>query len=486
MRLLFLDLDTLRADHLGCYGYSRDTSPNIDRIAAEGVRFGNYYCSDAPCLPSRAALMTGRFGMHTGIVGHGGTAADLRLEGESRSFIDRCGTANLPFLFRKACMRTASISPFSERHSAWWFNAGFNEVYNTGKRGMESAEEVTPTALDWIERNAETDNWFLHLNYWDPHTPYRAPLEFGNPFENDPLPEWLTEEVLAEHRRQASPHGAQELAMYDNRERPEYPRYPGEIKDMADLRRFMDGYDCGIRYMDTHLGQVFDALERHGVMEDLALIITADHGENMGELALYGEHGTADHPTCRLPMIVRWPGKTRPRAASGLYYHLDLAPTVADLLGIDPHPSWDGVSYAPVLTEGKDCGRSELILSQGAHVCQRSVRFGQWLHVRTYHDGYHLFPEEMLFDLEHDPHEQHNLADQHREVCKDAAYRLTQWHEGMMQSMPGREDPLWTVMREGGPYHARGFLRKYCERLESTGRGDSIPELKRRHPREFQ
>ena len=81
MRLLFIDIDTLRPDHLGCYGYERNTSPNIDLIAEESMRFDNYYCSDAPCLPSRAALVTGQFGIHNGVVGHGGTAADLRLLG---------------------------------------------------------------------------------------------------------------------------------------------------------------------------------------------------------------------------------------------------------------------------------------------------------------------------------------------------------------------------------------------------------------------
>ena len=74
--LLIVLMDTLRPDHLGCYGYHRNTSPNIDRIAAQGVRFDNYYCSDAPCLPSRTALMSGRFGIHTGVVGHGGTAGE--------------------------------------------------------------------------------------------------------------------------------------------------------------------------------------------------------------------------------------------------------------------------------------------------------------------------------------------------------------------------------------------------------------------------
>ena len=74
MRIVFFDLDTLRPDHLGCYGYFRNTSPNIDSIAREGVRFDRYYCSDAPCLPSRSALQSGLFGIHNGAVGHGGTA----------------------------------------------------------------------------------------------------------------------------------------------------------------------------------------------------------------------------------------------------------------------------------------------------------------------------------------------------------------------------------------------------------------------------
>ena len=79
MRILMLDLDTLRPDHLHCYGYERETSPVIDSICEDGMRFENYHCSDAPCLPSRAALLTGRFGIHNGAVNHGGMAADLRL-----------------------------------------------------------------------------------------------------------------------------------------------------------------------------------------------------------------------------------------------------------------------------------------------------------------------------------------------------------------------------------------------------------------------
>ena len=489
MRILYLDLDTLRPDHLGCYGYPRATSPNLDRIAAEGVRFEQCYCTDAPCLPSRTALMTGRFGIHTGVVGHGGTGADVRLQGPSRGFRSLYSQTSFVNVLRRAGLRPVAISPFAERHSSYLFYDGFLEMHNTGLGGMESAEHVTPTALDWIRRHAKEDNWYLHVNYWDPHTPYRAPAEFGNPFESDPPPAWITEEVLEEHKRHVGPHSLRELMMYHDRPSAEFPRYPGRIETMADLKLFVDGYDCGIRYMDEHIGRLLAALDERGVLDDLVILVSSDHGENLGELGIYAEHATADHATCRIPLIVRWPGKARPGAVdAGLHYHLDLAPTMAELLGVEPRPQWDGQSFAAALLEGKDAGRTELILSQCAHVCQRSVRFGPWLYLRTYHDGYHLFPREMLFDVEADPHEQRDLAPARPDLCREAAWRLLAWHDAMMRTMPeGYDtDPLWTVLKEGGPEHARGHLAAYCARLEATGRAWAIPELKRRHPREFE
>ncbi len=485
MRILYLDLDTLRPDHLGCYGYARATSPHMDRIAHEGVRFENVYCSDAPCLPSRSALQTGRLGIHTGVVGHGGTAADLRLEGSSRHFKSRLNQECLPAILRRAGLKTALISPFADRHSCWHFYAGYNEMLDTGKGGQESAEEVTPHALDWLARNGSGENWFLHVNYWDAHTPYRAPLSFGNPFEKAPLPVWLTEEVLAQHLKMVGPHGAREISMYDNRTDPNLPRQPGEILDMGGLRRMMDGYDCGIRYMDGHIGHLLEALEELGVLDQTAIVVSADHGENFGELGLYGEHATADLPTCRVPFIVRWPGLQRGTVDRGLHYQLDWVPTLADLMGEPPRPAWDGQSFAAALRSGRDAGRDSLVLSQCAHVCQRSVRFDRWIYLRTYHDGYHLFPREMLFDAESDPYEQRDLAPSRPDLLQQAARLLLDWQDDMMLKSDSPVDPLWTVLSEGGPEHARGQLQKYCAFLEKTGRGWAIPELRRRHPGEF-
>lgn len=175
MRILYFDLDSLRPDHLGCYGYHRATSPNIDRLAGQGVRFDNCYITDAPCLPSRTALWSGRCGFHTGVVDHGGTAAAPFIEGPSRGWRDLFGTTSWMNSLRRAGFRTATVSSFADRHSAWHWYASYNEIYNSGKMGMDIADDVSPLAMDWLERNARHDNWFLHVNFWDPHTPYRTP-----------------------------------------------------------------------------------------------------------------------------------------------------------------------------------------------------------------------------------------------------------------------------------------------------------------------
>jgi arylsulfatase A-like enzyme len=489
MRILYLDIDTLRPDHLGCYGYHRNTSPNIDRIATEGIRFDNYYCSDAPCLPSRSAMMSGRFGIHTGVVNHGGLCADPRPEGSARGFRSRYGETTLPATLFKNGLHTVYIGGFGARHSAWQFYAGFQEIHDTGKGGMESAEDVSPTALDWIERRGKEDSWYLHINYWDPHTPFRAPKEFGNPFENDPLPEWCTPGLIEQHRKIAGPHSIQDISMYDNSTKPEYPRQLGEVRDMHEMRQLIDGYDCGIRYADEHVGQILAALEKQGILDETVIIVSSDHGENYGELGLYAEHGTADHATCRIPMIIRWPGAEKGLVDTGMHYNLDLAPTVTDLLHVEKPGLWDGQSYAPALTDGAGCGREYLVLSQCAHVCQRSVRWGDYLWMRTWHDGFHLFDEQMLFNLKTDPHETVNLVAEQPELCKEAQEKYDDWHRQMIKTMPsGWGDPMETVLEEGGPYHARGKIKttNYAHRLEETGRGEHLAELKRKHPPEFE
>jgi len=481
MRILFIDIDTLRPDHMGCYGYNRNTTPNIDSIA--DIVFNNYYCPDAPCLPSRASLISGMFGIRHGVVGHGGTCADRRITGAARGFHDQFDQNNLNYLFKKAGMKTVSISSFPERHSCWWYDAGIDESYNPGGGGLESGEKVLPLALDWIERNGSEDNWFLRVHFWDPHTPYRAPADFGDPFADKPLDTWIDENILQSHLKKTGPHGALELNMYNDRENPMYPRHPGKITDMAGLKRLFDGYDTGILYTDFLIGKIFESLRGKNVFDDTAVIITSDHGDNMGELGIYAEHGTADCPTCRIPMVMKFPDGEKKIIDNGLHYNIDLLPTMAELLNLPVREQWDGKSYASVVKNGGKSGWDSLVLSQMAHVCQRSARFGDWLYIRTIHDGYHLFDREMLFNIAADPYETRDVKAQYPQICSEGAKIILDWHEDMMMKSSYSEDPMWRVMKEKGPFHAwpENLVNShYLEKLESTGRSEGAHILRTR------
>jgi len=484
MRILYLDIDTTRADHLGCYGYNRNTSPNIDKIAQEGVAFSNYYCSDAPCLPSRTALFTGQFGIRNGAVNHGKTASQLRID-ENRDFKSRLENESLFGMLRKKGLYTCGITPFASRHSSWYFYCGFNEIYDTGKYGDENADEITPIALDWLSRNANKEDWYLHINLWDPHTPYRTPEDFENPFKDDPIPEWITQDVLEAHQKMSGPHCAQEIGMYSDLVPKKFPKQPGRLDTLEDVKKLYDGYDMGIRYADMHVGKIIAMLKEKGIYEETAIIISTDHGENMGELGIYAEHGTADQFTCRIPMVVKWPGGLKNHIDHEMHYNLDLVPTLAELLDIESSKEWDGLSYAKTLINGQTCGHDYLVLSQMAHVCQRSVRCDDYLYMRTYHDGYHFFPKHMLFNLKEDPHEQHNIADNNPHLVNELAAKLFDWHDECMKKNNYEEDVLSTVMREGGPFHANGSLKNYTNYLIKTGREKAIEEYKKIHPREF-
>ncbi len=485
MRILYLDIDTLRADHLGCYGYARRTSPHIDRVAAQGVRLTNVYASDVPCLPSRTALITGRFGIHTGVVNHGGRGADLRPEGARRGFFSRLAAHSWAARFYSAGFRTASFSSFPFRHSAYWWNMGFQETMNASRgMGNERAHDVTPEVLGWLERHGREERWFCHVHFWDPHTPYNTPDEYGNPFADDPIPAWYTEERRARDWARPGPHSAQEPWGFapDEWGAPP-PRQPWNLADLRAVKQMFDGYDTGVRYADDHLGLLLGKLDELGVLDDTALLISSDHGEAFGELGVYADHQAADQATARLPAILRFPGLS-PGVDAALHYHLDVAATLVELCGLAVPRTWDGRSFAPALRAGVEQGRPYLVTSQGAWSCQRGVRFGDHLYLRTWHDGYHDWPDRMLFDVAHDPHEQSDLLEKERELAAEGARLLDEWYAEQLRGTPDLVDPLFLVMQEGGPFHCRGHLPRYLERLRATGRAEWADRLAARHPRE--
>jgi arylsulfatase A-like enzyme len=490
MNVVVIDIDSLRPDHLGCYGYHRDTAPNIDDIAEGGRRFTNYYASDSPCLPSRTALFTSRFGIHTGVVNHGGTNASMRPRGQRRKFnvqMDEYRTWGT--CLRNAGLYTALISVFPQHHGGFQIVDGFDEWHHTD---AFRSDHVYPYAEEWLEDHATEDDWYLHVNMWDPHTPYNTPEEYGNPFEDEPAPEWPDEETIREQYESYGPRSAQELMTWggDWAEGTPHDREPDQIRDRETFKQWIDGYDTGIRYLDDHVGKILDLLEEAGVREETTIIVSADHGENQGELNVYGDHHTADEYTARVPLIVDGPD-VEPGVDEGLHYNLDLAPTITELAGGEPAAGWDGRSFADSLTDGTKKGRDFLVLSHGAWSCQRAVRWDDYLLVRTYHDGLKNFDPVELYDLAEDPHETTNLACTRPGLAREGLALLQQWESeqlleasydrggGNPDSPRALVDPLFDVIREGGPHHARPdeYLAPYAERLRETGREEHAEKL---------
>ncbi len=481
MRILLVDIDTLRPDHLGCYGYHRPTSPNIDKIAEEGVRFTNYYTSNPPCLPNRTAFWTGKFGINTGVINHGGLYADLQPQGPGRGFKSNHYQDALALQIHRAGLKTTTISSFASRHTAYHFLYGFDEVHDPiAESDGDQGDLVNGMAQDWLDNNGANDDWFLHVHLWDPHTPYDHPPEFADEFKDMPVKEWLTEEVIEGMQGKAGWNTAENANGFSNELQDFWSMGKGSVKNLDDAKEIINGYDAGIRYSDYFIGKITDKLKKLGVYDDTIIIITSDHGESFGELNSWGEHAGADQMVAKVPLIIKANGLASKgnEVRDGLHYQLDLAATLVDIVGREQPKSWDGESFKSSLNKNKK-GRDYLVMDSGTHICQRSVRWDDYILVRTYHCGTNNYPQYMLFDLDKDPHEQHDLANERQDLVGLGMLKIDNWMGDQMFKAE-RGDPMWGIIKEGGPLHQASYSNlviNYIEKLKSR------PEMKKEYER---
>lgn len=466
MRVLYLDIDSMRPDHFGCYGYHRETSPNIDKIAREGVRFNHAYCNSSPCVPARASFISGRFGVHHGALTHWGPGSEFRVPSNGVDYWD-----DMPLFtryLRQHDYKTVTFSSFADRHQAFWFLGGWSEAHtHTLKKGAEGADEVNSAVLPWLAAHGQEDKWFLHVQYWDPHRKYRIPKEWADRFADAPAPSWPDATAIAEHQANYGPFTASEL-FPDETRRSSVPTMPDQIADERDFKQFVDGYDGAIRFMDEHIGQLVQMLADLGVLDDTAIVISADHGEAMGEQGVYGDHVCAGEAVHNVPLIIRWPGAAQGLSHDGLLYNLDFHPTLCDLLGIPIPSGWDGRSFAAAV-RGEDWeGRPYLVWDHALYCCQRAVRTPEWLYIRTYHPGLFPFEDKMLFDMRSDPHQTDNLATQNLECTAEMDQRMQDWLHAQLGHHGSLPDPMAEVIRTGPWKYVK--LEPWIERLRDQGR----------------
>ena len=380
MKVVLLVIDTLRADHLGCYGYKRETSPNIDRLAKEGVLFEKAYPTDVPTQPSFTSMFTGQRGIHTGIVSHSQTENLAE---------------NVPYLteiLAQNGVTTAAVSTLYMMRR--WFARGFkyymNPVAGIRRRLQQvDAEEINRMALPWIKENRDKD-FFIFIHYWDPHSLYIPPERYRRLFyegdesnpENHSLDKLKTQPVWPFVKRHLDPMG----------------------KDITDIEYVIAQYDGEIRYADDNVGELRNLLEDLGILDETFLILTSDHGESLGEHDFYFDHCDVYETTVHVPLIIRCPsvlpqGK---RVDTLIQSTISLAPTILNFFGIKVPQVMKGKDLTKV-ANGEEEGYKEIYVNQGLWTGKRAIRTERWKLIKTLDKAFWDTPYVELYDLDADP-----------------------------------------------------------------------------------
>ncbi len=447
MRIIFFDIDCLRPDHLGCYGYNRPTSPTINEIAKEGTRFDHYYCSSSPCLPSRTAWSSGRFGIRNGVISNVGAGVRFSLrtrdyggpEPDNEMFMR---------LLRAHGYDTVAFTNFSDRHNAMWFTYGWTEFHTPNlKSGDETAEEVNAHLLPWLKHNAAKENLFLYVNYWDVHRCYKMSPSWAERFKDIPVEQdFPDEETIQKHQAILGPFTAQ--GQFENNISP-FPLMPGSISSREDFEHLITGYDAAIAYTDHHVSQVLEELDRQGLLDDSAIIISGDHGDAFGEHGIYSDHVCADECIHRIPLIIKIPGiKPVSSPNDALLYNVDFAPTICELLNIHPPEDWDGLSFLNLLRGKPHTEREYLVWDHGLYTIQRVVRTKSHLMIRTFDNlGYPFQPLE-LYNMVDDSYQTKNLCNDEPEIVGQCEHYLNEWIYTQRSKPHPIPDPLTEILRE--------------------------------------
>ena len=338
--VLLVSIDSLRPDHLGCYGYAYATSPTLDRLAAEGVRFEQAVSTTSWTLPAHAALFTGLYDAGHGLVENG-----LRLA-ESQ--------VTLAEVLRKNGWQTAGFFGGPYLHPTFGVGQGF-EHYQSCMSALpdEASEEAVrneshahassahrdvtgPRTVDEFDRwlsKADERPFFAFVHLWDVHYDYMAPPEYVALFDAD----YQGDLSGADFMRNAR------IA-------------PG--MDARDLRHLMALYDAEIRFTDDALKQILKRIEASGRAADTIVVVTADHGEEFFEHGGKGHQRTLYEEVLRIPLVVHWPGKlgaaagAEPLAPVQQVRLVDVMPTLLALCGVADVPTMCGRDLSPLLRGG--------------------------------------------------------------------------------------------------------------------------------------
>ncbi|MCA0302709.1 MAG: alkaline phosphatase family protein [Proteobacteria bacterium] len=487
--VLFIVIDQWRADALGCAGNARIETPNLDRLAADGVLFRRHFVQASPCGPSRAALLTGTYQHTNGVVRNGAPlsrrftnlALEARKAGYDPALFGYTDTAPDPTGLDPADPALRSyegVMPgftaelhLPERPLPWMahlarrgypFAGNVTEIYRpadnetggeTGGRGPTfaparfAAEDsitafLTDRLLDYIALHRDRP-WFAHAAYIRPHPPFVAPRPYHALYRAEDMPRPVRAPTV---ETEASQHPLLATYLRSQAQSGFFVTGDGLVSALDDdaIAQLRATYYGMVREVDDQVGRLLDRLKDWGLYDDTLIVVTADHGEMLGDHWLLGKQGYFDE-AFHVPLIVRDPGRAadagRGRTVTRFTEAVDVMPTILDWLGRAAPRQCDGRSLLPFLRgeapadwrrevhwefdfRGLGTSDSERALGLPMDACSLAVirdETGKYVHFAA------LPP--LFFDLASDPHCLHDRAADPACAARllDYAQRLLSW-----------------------------------------------------------
>lgn len=388
--VILITIDSLRPDHLGCYGYKRNTSPNIDRLAREGILFNNVIVECPWTLPSLSSLFTSTYP-------------------HSHSVLNWCKEINpsfdtLPNILKNNGYYTGAILDLLLLEQCPLpFRAGFDEF----QQGYyHKADYISKRAVSWLRRN-QNKKFFLWIHYFDTHTPYRIPLFYKNIFIRDKY------------------YGIKEIPLGKISAAPrsggwgEIPKYTHE-NNIKNIYYYIAQYDGAIHFVDMQIGILLKEIFELGLDKNTVVIITADHGESLGEHNWYFKHGSALYDEqIKVPLIIWYRDFPQDKIVYEQSQFIDISPTITDLLGIQISKQREGKSLLSLIY---GTGNNSLSYAFSELPWTIAIRTNEWKLIYNIEDKSYE-----LYDLKNDPKELNNLAIQGGKIFENLKEKLDLW-----------------------------------------------------------
>ena len=394
--VLLISIDTLRADHLGCYGYDRPTSPNLDALAAEGAVFEDASATSPWTVSSHFSILTGLFPRSHGVDGWAKPMpADIR---------------TLAGHFSELGFATGAFVNHVILNAERGFGTGFDTyvVEDEKLNPVGKSRVILENANRWlIERGDE--RFFLFVHLYDVHSSYISMPKFKRRFTGD---------------YEGDVNGfAQQLKDFRL----------GELEwDDSDVGHLVDLYDAGIAQIDDTLGVFFDGMRARGQWDDTLVIVTSDHGEEFLEHGDVLHGGTLFQELLHVPLILRGPGIPAGTRSAHEVTLVDLVPTVLSIIGAPAPGDVEGIDLRPVLRDPAAelpdrwvFAEADKWFNKQKGNYRRSIRRGRY---KLHYD--HLSGSRTLFDLEVDPGEQTDVAADHPELVETMWGKLQEYMQG--------------------------------------------------------